>query len=146
MRRALGSLRATADDRGLGGAEVLPLTIAVLAAGTLAVAGAWGVIDGRGAVSSATAEAVRAFVAAPDELSAGRDARRAAQAAMEAAGGDPQLLELDLQTDSTWGRCVRVTAVATYPVSLAATTVTVRGEHAGVVDPWRDGLTGEGCG
>lgn len=138
-----------------GGAEVLPLGVLVLVAGMLLAANAWAVVDARGATSSAAREAVRAYVESPDAESALARANAAAHEALAAHGRDPQRLTLELRhPDGTgWQRCASVEATVAYRVALVelpfrggfGDSSVVRATHAGVVDPWRSGVGGEGC-
>lgn len=145
--------RCRGDAGVVGGLEVLPFGVLVFVVGSLLVANAWAVVDAKLAVTSAAREAVRAYVEAPDEHSAGAGAAAAARSALAGHGRDPARLELSI--DGGFGRCAPVTAVAAYPVPAVSlpfvggfgTGFTVRASHSEVVDPYRSGLGGEAdCG
>ena len=138
------------DERGIvGGVEAIAFSVLVFVAGTLLVAGAWGVVDAKGAASTAAREAARAYVEQVDGGNPVAAARTAAADAIGATGRDPTRLQLQLTGGG--GRCRRVVAEVAYPVRLGAIpflraqamTMTARARHAELVDPYRSGLDGE---
>ena len=145
MRRARG-------ERGaIGGAEMLPLGVLVFVGGMLLVANAWAVLDARLMAAGAAREAVRAYVEAPDGPSAAAAGAAAARRAMEAQGADPGAMTLEWEVDgSGFGRCARVLAIVEVDVSAFALggvgPVPVQAAASEVVDPFRDGVGGAGCG
>ena len=156
--------RVSSDDKGMvGGVEALPFGLLTFVVGALLVANVWAVVDAKMAVSSAAREAARRFVEAEvtesgaigtaDEL-----ATEAGLAALAAHGRDPHRGEVwrsDTQSPSGRGgfeRCARVTFTATYDVP-ALTLPWIGGfgngfdvsaRHSELVDPFRDGVPGDG--
>ena len=139
------------DESGqLGGLEGLAFGVLVFVVGTLVVVNAWAVIDAKLAAASAAREAARAFVEATDIGAADEAAQRAADDAIIGYGRDPDRMEL-ARDDTSFGRCDRVTFTVRYKVSLgaipllkrAAATFTAEARYSEIVDPFRDGLSGE---
>lgn len=138
------------DETGMvGGFEVLPFGFLIFVAGTLLIANAWGIIDGKIAASAAAREATRAFVesTAGSEAGAYDEAEAAAEEAILGHGRDPGRMTLSADGPLTFERCAPATFVVTYDVA----TITVpwiggfgRGffatsaRHSEVVDPYRD--------
>lgn len=144
------STRRCRGERGqVAGIEALPFGVLVFVIGTLLVTNVWGVIDAKMAATSAAREAARAFVEAPDALSAEGAAAAAAGEAVAAHGRSPDRLTLDLQ-EGHFGRCQRVTFQASYPVPAIALpwiggfgqSFTATARHSEIVDPFRSGLPG----
>lgn len=143
-------------EAGLAGAEILPLAVLTFVIGSLLVANAWAVVDARVAAGSAAREAARAYVEAPDPVSATDRARAAAQAVLSGHGRDPSRAQLRIghPSGAAWGRCVRVVIEVRYPIPALALgglsggpgTFEVVASHSEVVDPYRDDVPGAACG
>jgi hypothetical protein len=136
---------------------MLPFGLVVLVVGTLVVANAWAVIDARLVASSAAREAVRTYVeTGSDGAGAWRAAEQAATAVMVDAGRDPNRFRLEpvAVVRGALSRCARVVVVASYEVPALtvpfvggfADGITVEARASEVVDPYRSGLSGGGCG
>lgn len=134
-------------DAGLGGVEGVAVAALVFVAGTLLVAGAWGVVDAKATASTAAREAARAYVessAAPEVA-----ARIAAEDVVTSSGRDPARMRIRIDGDLR--RCRRIVVEVGYPVRLAAlplagaaaTTVVASARHSELVDAHRSGLDGE---
>lgn len=131
--------------------EVLPFGFLVFVSMTLLLVNAWGVIDAKLATTSASREAVRAFVEAPDALSATTIAAQRAEEALEAYGHDGGRATVDppLLTHG-FVRCGRVSVTVSYDVPALAIpfiggfgqVVTVRSTSTELIDPFRDGVPG----
>ena len=142
-------MRARGDHGQVAGIEALPFGVLIFVVGALLVANVWGVVDAKLAVTSAAREAARAFVEAPDALTADADAARAAAEAVDAHGRDSGRLDLQ-RIDGSFGRCARVTFEASYPVPAIALpwiggfgrSFTASARHSEIVDPFRSGLPG----
>lgn len=143
------------DDRGFaGGVEALPFGVLIFVVGALLVTNAWAVIDAKVAVSAAAREAARAYVEAPDGDVASQSAHEAAHQALAGHGRDPQRSTLAIRhaADAPYARCVRVTVEVTHPVPAVSLPFIggygrgfeVRATRSEVIDPFRDGLEGEG--
>ena len=137
-----------------GGAEGLIFGLLLFVVGTLLVGNAWSVVDTKMALDAASREATRTYVEAPDALSADRDARRAAAAALQGYGRDPSLGVVTI-AGAPFGRCQRVTVVLSYRaplvqlpfVGMAGRAEDIRAQHSELVDPYRTGLPGtSSCG
>lgn len=134
-----------------GGIEAIALGLLVFVVGVLVVANAWAVVDAKMAMSAAAGQAARAFV----EARPGTDPLVAAEAAArEAVGGygrDPDRLVLRL-VEGRFARCELVRFEATYRVPAVSVPwlggtgdgFTVSSRHARIVDPYRDGVPGDG--
>ena len=146
-------IAAGSEDGFTAGLESLAFGVLVFVIGTLIIANAWAVIDGRFATSAAAREAVRAVVQAePVGLSAEALEARARTAAGQAFaahgyGAQPLLEELVL----TQARCATVSVTVALQVDptllpgiAQPLAYTVRSTHAEVVDPFRSGLEGDG--
>jgi hypothetical protein len=140
---------------GQAGAEVLLVSAAVLFAVVIIILRTWAVVDVRFRVTGAAREAVRAYVESPVAREADEAAMRAAMAAMGVERVDELVVDrgVFLQRDGGFARCerVRMTVRWTVPAMRAwgvkLGTVTVRGSHSEVVDPYRNGRNGlAGCG
>jgi hypothetical protein len=145
--------RLSGDAGVVGGLEVLPFGLLTFVVGSLLVANAWAVVDTKLAVTSASREAVRRYVEAPDRSSAVERALAVGREAMRGHGRDPRELELQVDHDGNrpFARCVRVRAIATYPVPALdlpwiggfARGFDVTASHSEIIDPFRAGLSGE---
>lgn len=143
------------DDRGFaGGVEALPFGVLIFVVGSLLVANAWAVIDAKVAVSAAAREAARVYVEAPDGATAMADARSAAHQALAGHGRDPgrSTVSIAHAGDAPYARCVRITVEVVHPVPAISLPFIggyghgfdVRATRSEVIDPFRDGLEGEG--
>ena len=136
------------DDRGqVAGIESIPFGLLLFVVGALLVANAWGVIDAKMAVTSASREAARTFVESSDPTTARSDAELAAREAIRAYGRNPDHLELTGgDGPSDLSRCNAVTFTASYQVPAISLPFiggfgngfTVHASHTEVVDPFRD--------
>jgi Flp pilus assembly protein TadG len=147
------------DDNGaIGGIEVLPLCILIFLVGSLLTVNVWGVIDAKLAVSSASREAVRAFVEAANSGSAGGDANAAAHEALRSFGRDDARLTIrafdaagNTVDSNAFQRCKTAGFEVSYAVPLISIPligsfghgIIVRSRHVEVVDPFRSGVPGE---
>jgi hypothetical protein len=142
------------DDRGLAGVELLPMGLLVFVVGALLVANAWAVIDAKLAVGVAAREAGRAYVEAATSTEATAQADRAGREVIEGHGRRADRLRLTVahEAGQAWGRCVRVTVTARYPVP-ALTLPWIGGfidgfeatsSHSERIDPYRAGLPAGG--
>lgn len=144
--------RARGDAGQLAGIEALPFGVLVFVVGALLAANAWAVVDARFVVAAASREAVRAYVEAPDPVSAAALADRAARDTVAGHGRNPDRVRLSvtLPPGRGWGRCGRVEITARYPVpTLTLPFVGGYGEgfeavatHSELIDPYRAGLPG----
>jgi hypothetical protein len=139
------------DERGaVGGIEVLPFAFLVFVAGTLLVANAWAVIEGKVAASAAAREAARAYVeSAGPAGDAEEQAAAAARAAIEGHGRDPDRMHLEAVEPLSFTRCARATFEVRYSVATVTVPsigafggglVTTTARHSEVVDPYRSGV------
>jgi Mg2+/Co2+ transporter CorC len=156
--------RISSNDEGVvGGLEAMPFGLLIFVVGALLVANIWAVIDAKLAVSAAAREAARQFVEAEvtdpvDVAAADRQATTAGLDALAAHGRDPSRGEVRRSaTESPSGRggferCARVTFTARYDVP-ALTLPWIGGfgngfdvsaRHSELVDPYRDGVPGDG--
>lgn len=138
------------DERGVvGGFEVLPFGFLIFVAGTLLVANAWGIIDGKIAASGAAREAARAYVesTAADGQVALAEAEAAAEEAIVGHGRDPSRMTLSSSGPLVFERCAPATFVVTYEVptitvpwigGFGAGVFSTSARHSEVVDPFRD--------
>jgi hypothetical protein len=147
-------------ERGaVGGIEVLPFAFLVFVAGTLLVANAWAVIEGKVAASAAAREAARAYVESSGPAgTAEEQAAAAARAAIEGHGRDPDRMRIEAVGPLSFRRCARATFEVRYSVATVTVPwigafggglVTTTARHSEVVDPYRSGVpSGEGptCG
>ena len=78
--------RPPAAERGSAGAEVLPFCVLIFVFGTLLLVNAWGVIDAKFAVTSASREAARTYAESDAGHGGEAAARRAAEDAITAYG------------------------------------------------------------
>lgn len=135
----------------VGGFEVLPFGFLVLVAGSLLVANAWGILDGKIAASAAAREAARAFVEseAADAGAAYAEAEAAAEEAIVGHGRDPARMTLRSEGPLLLERCAPATFVVTYDVPTISLpwiggfgdgVVSATARHREVVDPYRDGV------
>ena len=138
------------DEAGVvGGFEVLPFGFLVLVVGTLLIANAWGIVDGKVAASAAAREAARAYVESTSAAGALADAEAAAVEAIAGHGRDPARMRLSSEGPLRFERCAPVTFVVTYDVATIALpwiggfgsgVFTTSARHREVVDPFRDGV------
>lgn len=141
----------------VGGAEVLPVAVLVFVVGGLLLVNAWAVVDAKLAASAAAREAARTYA----EVSPGLDGATGGGAALAAARdvfaayGIPASRTAVRATESPGSqRCAPVAIETT--VTVPAITVpwvggfgdgiVVHGRARTIVDPWRSGLDGAGCG
>lgn len=133
----------------MGGFEVLPFGFLIFVAGTLLVANAWGIIDGKIAASGAAREAARAYVesTAADGQVALAEAEAAAEEAIVGHGRDPSRMTLSSSGPLVFERCAPATFVVTYEVptitvpwigGFGAGVFSTSARHSEVVDPFRD--------
>lgn len=142
MRRRLSE-----EHGAVGGLEVLPFGLLVFVVGMLIVVNAWAVVDAKLAAEAAAREAGRAYVEAPDQVTARARARAAADEAIAGTGRDPARLGL---TDDAprFVRCAVVTVNTTYTVPALTLPfvggfgdgIEVNGRHREVIDAFRGGL------
>ncbi len=105
-----------AGERGaIGGLEALPFSVLIFVFGSLLLVNAWGVVDAKLAVTSASREATRTFAESNDPATGAAAAQHAADDAIRAYGRDPERLELD-GPHGQLERCGTVSYTATYPV------------------------------
>lgn len=145
--------RARGETGAVGGIEVLPFGILTFVVGSLLVANAWAVVDAKLAVTSASREAVRQYVEAPDRASALSRAHTVARDTMRGHGRDPAKMRLTVEHpgDRPWGRCTRVVVSVVYPVPALSlpwiggygTGFEAAASHSEIIDPFRAGLPGE---
>lgn len=142
---------AAPGERGVvGGMEALPFSVLVFVFGSLMLVNAWGVVDAKFAVTSASREATRTFAESNDPGAGEVAARRAAEDAIAAYGRNPDRLELDGPRGQLV-RCGTVSYTATYPVPAIRIPVIggfgrafdVTSTHTELVDGLRSGLTGQ---
>ncbi len=140
------------DGGQVAGIEVLPFGFLFFVAGTLLIANAWAFVDARMAVASAAREAARAYVEAPDELTATRDALARAEETLAAYGrdGDDATVHPP-EVSGGFARCARVRITVEYDVPALVIPFLggfgevppVSATHTELVDPFRSGLAGE---
>jgi hypothetical protein len=144
------------DERGaVGGIEVLPFAFLVFVAGTLLLADAWAVVQGKVAASAAAREAARAYVESPGPAgTAEGEAAAAARLALEGNGGVPERMRLEAVGPLSFRRCARVTFEVRYSVAtvnvpwigaFGGGLVTTSARHSEVVDPYRSGVPDGSC-
>lgn len=145
------SQRCCGDRGQVGGIEVLPFGFFVFVSLTLFLVNVWGVVDAKLAVTSASREAVRAFVEAPDADTGFTTAQRRADETLLAFGrhGDRASVGIpDLPNGFT--RCGRVSIDVTYDIPALSIPfiggfgriTTVQSSYTELIDPFRDGLPG----
>jgi Flp pilus assembly protein TadG len=145
--------RLRGDRAFVGGAEAMIFGVLVFVLGSLLVVSLWATVAAKIAVTAAAHEAARAFVEAPDDASAHRDADRAAVNVLEA---HHRQLAGPIEISGAFVRCAQVTVTvrAELPAvslgwlgGLGRRTVTARTSE--VVDPYRSAADlpeGRGCG
>ncbi len=140
------------DAGQVGGMEALPFGFLIFIAGTLLFANVWGVIDAKLAVTSAAREAARAYVEAPDAAAASRAAGQRADETLAAYGRDGQRAQVTVPPiQDGYRRCARVSVTVSYDVPAVAIPfiggfgdiAPVSSTFTELIDPFRDGLTGE---
>lgn len=139
-------------DRGqLAGIEVLPFGFLVFVSLTLLIVNLWGVIDTRMAISSASREAVRAYVESPTAAEADRAARQRAQETLRALGRDDTRATIEIIVGPRgFARCSRVAVTVGYTVPGLAVPFLggfrngfrLSSTSSEIVDPFRDGVPG----
>jgi hypothetical protein len=138
----------------VGGIEALPFSVLVFVFGSLLLVNAWGVIDAKFAVSSASREASRTYAESTGPASGDRAARDVAAEVIRNYGRDPDRLELE-GPHGELARCGVVGYTASYPVPAIripvlggfGTAFEVRSTHATRVDALGAGLPANGsCG
>jgi hypothetical protein len=134
--------------------EALPFGLLIFVVGSLLVANAWAVVDAKFAADAAAREAVRVFVEA--DPVGGDPTSRARSAGLDAIAGhgrDPSRATVQPVGGAELTRCSRVTFEAVYEVPALTLPFigrygrgpfTVRSTSSEIVDPFRDGLPGEG--
>jgi hypothetical protein len=148
-------MRWREETGAVGGIEVLPFAFLVFIAGTLLLANAWAVVQGKVAASAAAREAARAYVESSGPAAAARDeAVAAAQAAIEGHGRDPGRMRLEAVGPLSFERCARATFEVRYSVATVEVPwigafgggfVTTTARHSEVVDPYRSGVPEGEC-
>jgi len=149
-----GARRARGDLGQVAGIEALPFGVLIFVVGALLITNVWAVVDTESAVDTASREAVRTYVEAPDETVGRVRANVAAGEVMEGYGRRPERLALAVEHEGgqPFGRCVRVTVTTRYPVPAIRLPwigglghlFDVHGHHTERIDPFRAGLTGSG--
>lgn len=138
-------------ERGaIGGLEALPFSVLIFVFGSLLLVNAWGVVDAKFAVTSASREATRTFAESNDAAGGAAAARQAADDAIRAYGRNPERLDLDGPRGQL-ERCATVSYTATYPVPAIRIPLIggygrgfdVTSTHTELVDGLRSGLPGE---
>ncbi len=94
---------------------MLPFSVLIFVFGTLLLVNAWGVIDAKFAVTSASREAARTYAESDGGHEGETAASAAADDAIAAYGRDPEKLELS-EPEGAFVRCGEVTYTASYPV------------------------------
>jgi len=137
----------------LASVELLPFGILVFVMGVLFFGQIWAVLDAKSAVDAASREATRAYVESSDEGAAAAAANIAANSAIQTSGRSPARATVTPTGVLTLERCARVTYEVSYQVPLVVAPLLpswgdgfrVTASHTEIVDPYRDGLTGDGC-
>lgn len=148
--RPLGRARLAEEDGVVGGAEVLPFGLLVFVVGSLLLANAWGVIDGKLAASAAAREATRAFVESAGPYDAAVvEAELAARVAFDGHRVSTDTMEVSALAGTEFARCATATFEVTYEVpvirlpwigGLGSSSFRVAARHSELVDPYRDGV------
>ena len=144
--------RLHGDLGAVGGLEVLPFGILTFVIGSLLAANAWAVVDSKLAVTSASREAVRRYVEAPDHATASKRALDAARETLRGHGRSPEQMQFHIEHDGNrpWARCTRVRVVVTYPVPAVSLpwiggyseAFNATAAHSEIIDPFRAGIPG----
>ena len=140
-------------DRGaVGGIEVLPFGMLTFVVGSLLAANAWAVVDVKLAVTSASREAARRYVEAPDAVTASSRALGSARDALRGHGRSPDRMRMQIEHKDgrPWARCTRVRIVVTHPVAAVSLpwiggygrAFDATASHSEIIDPFRAGLPG----
>ena len=152
-RRAAPGAAPADGERGSAGAEVLPFCVLIFVFGTLLLVNAWGVIDAKFAVSSASREAARTYAESDGGHGCEAAARRAAEDAVTAYGRSPERMELS-DPEGAFVRCGEVTYTASYPIPAIRIPIIggfgeafdVTSSHSTRIDRLRAGLdAGSAC-
>ena len=152
--------RPPVSDRESGqvaGIEILPFALLIFVAGMLLVANAWAVINAKMAASNAAAQTARTYAETPAGMGPAAAWTRAAAAgdrAFAAAGITPDHHSLHPRAGPGPFRCRRVVVEAQVTVERIVVPwlggfgdgLDVRATHSELVDPYRGGLEGGGCG
>ena len=146
------------DESGqIAGIELLPFGFLIFIMGVLFFAQIWAVFEAKSAANSAARETTRTFVESPAQLElreAAAASEAAGYAALDAQGRDPARASITPIGSLSLDRCARATFEVSYSVPVInlpllagfGDGITVRSRHSEIVDPFRDGLTGEvGC-
>mgnify|MGYP000132380876 CR=1 FL=1 len=143
--------RCKGDAGQVGGIEVLPFGFLIFVSVTLLLVNAWGVIDAKLATTSASREAVRAFVEASDLADAVTAAELRATKTLEAYGRSGNRTGVNaLVLNEGYSRCARIKLTVTYDVPALAIpfiggfgdAITVQSTSTELIDPFRDGIPG----
>jgi hypothetical protein len=150
------SERWRGDAGQVAGIEAVPFGILLFVVGALLIANAWAVIDVKMTVTSASREAARTYVEAPDHASGLEAATAAAREAIAEHGRNVNLATIEGPNDeSAFTRCTRVGFTVSYPVPAITlpfiggfgSGFTVKATHFEIVDPFRNDVPGEAiCG
>jgi hypothetical protein len=145
--------RCVGDAGVVGGVEVLPFGFLVFLVGSLLAASAWAVVDVKLAVTSASREAVRRYVEAPDHATAVRLAETSARQTVREHGRDASRTGVRIEHvgGHGWARCTRVVITVTHPVPLLSLpwiggfgrSFDAVSSHSEIIDPFRAGVTGD---
>ncbi len=147
-----GPTTCRGDAGQVGGMEALPFGFLIFISGTLLFANVWGVIDAKLAVTSAAREAARAYVEAPDAATATLAAGQRAEETLAAYGRDGQRAQVTVPPiHDGYTRCSRVSVTVSYEVPAVAIPfiggfgdlAPVTSTFTELIDPFRDGITGE---
>ncbi len=131
--------------------EVLPFGFLVFISGALLVVQLWGIIDAKFAVTSASREAMRAYVEADSEAEALAAAGLRGHETMAAYGRDGERVTVgDAVLAEPFGRCARVSATVSYDVPVIVipwigdfgSVDLIESTYTELVDPFRDDLPG----
>jgi len=143
------------DESGqVASIEVLPFALLLFVVGALLITNAWAVVDAKIAVDAAAHEAVRAYVEAPNDVSARIAAAQAAAATIVGHGRrvDKLAVRVTHEGGQPFERCVRVTGETSYPIPALqlpwiggfSHAFDVRSHYSERIDPFRSGLSGSG--
>lgn len=157
MRRGRRPSPTNAEAGQVAGIEVLPFVVLIFVVGSLLLANAWAVIDAKMAASNAASQAARTYAETPAGMGDAEAWARAALAgdeALRASGVPAGRAVLHPSIEHGPRRCARVVvdAAVTVPAIVLpwiggfGDGLVVHGRHSELVDPYRSGLEGEGCG
>lgn len=144
--------RCRGDDGQVGGIEVIPFGILTFVIVLLVIANAWGAIDADLATTAAARDAVRTYVEAPDEWSAGVGAIVAAHEAIAGHGRSASNTQVAVSYPDGrgWSRCSRVRITVRHPMPAIRVPIIGGFGHgfdaiatsSEIIDPYRSGLPG----